>query len=737
MRQTMEETLPIETETDATPGSAKFFGAQADRWHTLYERKACFVDRLNLFTGTVQRLFPTGGTVLDVGCGAGNIALELAELGYRVVGVDGAPQMIEQAKAECSRRGIQNAEFRIADLSESVFDAGRFDAVVCSSVIEYIEDDASFLARISDALRPGGFLLLSVPNASSLLGRLEDVVAKIPGFTGPVNHAHLNFSLRRYGSKTLRASLARTGLEWSSSVLFEVPIPGRLGVMVSRLPAIGVLRLVIAEKSAPSLQPSEAARRKNRPRARTRAWSRKNLWEATPASVKAVVGIATGRLPTAWLLGRSFRRTLAFVQEAQTWSSERTRTYQLDQLRRICTLAYDKTKFYRERFDSVGFHPKDIKSLDDMRRLPTIDRNTLRGHMDDMCTVSPDGIGIDIVSTGGSSGEPLRFYIGTNRSAFEYAYLVASWSRIGYELSVPQAVLRSEVVPRNRKGLRHCYDPILRRHYYSNFHMDDENMRRYVEHVATLGPCFLHVYPSSVSALARFIERSNMTPPPNVLGVIAESEIVYSDQRETVEKVFGCRYFSCYGHSERLVLASACEQSDDYHVWPTYGYFELLDENDQLITTPGQRGEIVGTGFINTVMPFIRYRTGDYATYVASRCEACGRNHTILRDIRGHRTQEMLVAADNSLIAWTALNMHDDTFANVRQFQFYQDSPGRAVLKIVPADGFSKQDEQRIIRSLARKHDGRLDIDTALVDSIRLSSIGKAIYVDQRLEVKG
>jgi phenylacetate-CoA ligase len=236
-----------------------------------------------------------------------------------------------------------------------------------------------------------------------------------------------------------------------------------------------------------------------------------------------------------------------------------------------------------------------------------------------------------------------------------------------------------------------------------------------------------------VAALARFCLHAGIRPPGNIRGILAESEIVYPEQRKTVEDVFGCRYFACYGHSEKLVLATECEHSADYHVWPTYGYFELCDDQGHPVTTPGQRGEIVGTGFINTVMPFIRYRTGDWATYVGDRCEACGREHVIIRDIRGHRTQEVLIAAGGSEISWTALNMHDDTFLHVRQFQFMQDTPGRAVLRIVPADGFSEKDAARIQRNLGRKLDGQLTFTVELVDAIPLSARGKAVYVDQRI----
>ena len=139
---------------------------------------------------------------------------------------------------------------------------------------------------------------------------------------------------------------------------------------------------------------------------------------------------------------------------------------------------------------------------------------------------------------------------------------------------------------------------------------------------------------------------------------------------------------------------------------------------------------------MNTAMPFIRYRTGDFATYVSDRCAACAREQTTIRDIQGHRTQEMLVASDGSEIPWTALNMHDNTFLNVRQFQFMQEKPGHAVLKIVPGAGFRNDDAERIFHTLGHKLNGQLTLGIELVDTIPLSARAKTIYVDQRIGVE-
>ena len=293
------------------------------------------------------------------------------------------------------------------------------------------------------------------------------------------------------------------------------------------------------------------------------------------------------------------------------------------------------------------------------------------------------------------------------------------------------AVVRGRIVAADSTGLAYEYDPLFKHHYYSNFHMTEEDMGRYLEHVRHIGPCFLHTYPSSASNLARFMLRNKITPLTNIRGILAESENVYLEQRQMVEKVFGCRYFSSYGHTEKLVAAAECEKSTDYHVWPTYGYFELLDTSGSPVITPGERGEIVGTGFINQVVPFIRYRTGDYATYVGDKCEKCGREMPVIADIRGHNIQENLIAADGSLITWSAINMHDDTFDHVRQFQFYQDTPGEAVLKIMPAPKFQDKDIAAMQTNLGRKFDKRLRFVVKVVENIPLSKRGKAIFVDQ------
>ena len=422
-----------------------------------------------------------------------------------------------------------------------------------------------------------------------------------------------------------------------------------------------------------------------------RALSRKNLWQNSPHFVRRMAGVLLRPVPQPWLLGRNFRQHLAFIHEAQWWPEDRWREYQVEQLHHILTLAYEKTRYYRMAFEQAGFEPHDMRQPEDLQGLPLIDKDTLREHMDDMLAIPKHAPAVDYTSTGGSSGIPIQFYIGRDRSSIEYAYMVAGWERVGYRLGSKLAVFRGNVFP---LGGGHKYDAILKAHQYNNFVMSPDNLAFYFQHLRTIGPCFLHVYPSSAMTLARYAAAEGIAPPENIQAILSGSETIFAKERRFVEKVFGRRYYSWYGHSEKLVMAAECEHSKDYHVYPTYGYFELLDYNGLPVTEPGKLGEIVGTGFINKVIPFIRYRTGDYAEYVGAKCTACGREHPIIRKVTGRWPQGELIASDGSAISMTALNLHNDAMRRVKQYQFFQEFPGEAVLRVIPLPGFGEEDTQ-------------------------------------------
>ncbi len=465
-----------------------------------------------------------------------------------------------------------------------------------------------------------------------------------------------------------------------------------------------------------------------------RSFSKKNLWESTPPGVKRYAGGVLRRLPTRFIYGANFQQSLNLIAQSSSWTQEQVVAFQLDKLRETLSRIYEESPYYKTLFDAHEFTPGNFDCLTQIATLPLSDKHTVMDNAESISVQSRIGKS-DYIATGGSSGEPMWFYIDNDRSSMEYAHLIEAWSRVGYRLGDVQACFRGLRIHEKMNGMYRSFDPLLNRHYYSNFHMGEESLEKYFSHMGQLGPFYLHTYPSSLNILARFLEAQPNLVPTNVKGLLVGSENIYPEQREFASRMFEAPYLSWYGHSEKLVFAAECEHSTDYHVSPVYGYCELVDEDGQTVTEIGAEGEIVGTGFINKVMPFVRYRTGDFAEYAGDECAHCGRRGLMLRNIRGHNTLEMLVACDRTLIPWSAINMHDDTLAGVRQFQFSQSTPGQATLRLVPVGGPEDLDPHKITSRVNSRLDGRLQVELEFVEEIKLTHRGKAVFVEQNLDL--
>jgi 2-polyprenyl-3-methyl-5-hydroxy-6-metoxy-1,4-benzoquinol methylase len=154
----------------------------AESFQAGYDVSPRFRERLALWRTLIDRHVSSGERVLDAGCGAGTFSFEAARRGADVAAIDGSPAMIALARQRQTELGLSDIRFDVALLdSLSTWPAGTFDAVLSSSVLEYLPDLEAEVARLVRLLKPGGRLILSMPNRASLYRKAERVAFALTG----------------------------------------------------------------------------------------------------------------------------------------------------------------------------------------------------------------------------------------------------------------------------------------------------------------------------------------------------------------------------------------------------------------------------------------------------------------------------------------------------------------------------------------------------------------------------
>ncbi len=465
----------------------------------------------------------------------------------------------------------------------------------------------------------------------------------------------------------------------------------------------------------------------------------RNLIRKAPSWIKKPIKYVYGLIPYERRLGKVFWDTCNFLQESQWWSKEKLEKYQMRELEKLLKHAYNNVPYYRRVFDERGLKPKDIQDLDDLRKLPYLTKEIIRKNLTELIARNYPRSKLQYVTTGGSTGIPMGFYQDKNTAgSMEWAFMLSQWKRVGFKIGDKSVVLRGNVIQSAKKDKFWEYDSANKNLILSSYHMTDKTLPDYIRKIREFRADFIQAYPSAITILARFMKENNIKNFPRFKAILCGSENLYPWQRKLLEEVFRCRIYSWYGHTEKCCLAGECEKSNYYHIFPEYGYIELIGKDCNKINRENKLGEIIATGFNNYVFPFIRYRTQDFAIGVDNRnkCE-CGRDYRLLKKIEG-RLQEFVVANDKSLITLTALifAQHFKAFGKIKNMQLYQDCVGEVIVKIIPTNNFLKEDSNEIIKKMENAISGKIKVEVKIVDKIQRTQSGKYKFLIQKLPIK-
>lgn len=160
----------------------QLFDAKAAAWPSKYAPHGRLVGRLTRLTSAIMYHVDAGGSVLDLGCGTGELTGAIAAAGMRATGCDISPEMLTLAAAANPSGAAEWVQLD-PGWQRLPFEPGTFDAVLASSVLEYVDDPTAVLRECCRVLRPGGVTVCTVPDMRHPIRWLEwlvSVVAREP-----------------------------------------------------------------------------------------------------------------------------------------------------------------------------------------------------------------------------------------------------------------------------------------------------------------------------------------------------------------------------------------------------------------------------------------------------------------------------------------------------------------------------------------------------------------------------
>ena len=433
------------------------------------------------------------------------------------------------------------------------------------------------------------------------------------------------------------------------------------------------------------------------------------------------------------LKGHDTRVRLRGLEASQWLPRAELEALQLANLRRFLSDIGTHVPYYRDLFAASGFAPEEVRSLSDFANVPFLTKALIRANVDRL--KASDATRLIRYNTGGSSGEPLVFFMGPDRVSHDVA---AKWRATrwwGVDIGDPEIVVWGSPIELGAQDrVRQLRDRLLRTELLPAFDMSESNLDRFIERIKARRPKMLFGYPSALDYIARHAERRNERL--DSLGIrvaFVTSECLYDHQRKQIEKTFGCRVANGYGGRDAGFIAHECPHGS-LHITAEDLIVELVDAEGRVVP-PGAPGEIVVTHLATRHFPFLRYRTGDVGVLDDRAC-ACGRGLPTLREVQG-RSTDFVVAMDGTVLHGLALIYVVRDLPGIQTFAIVQESRERTRVSIVPDAGFDPGVRATIREGIKARLGRDVAVEVEVVDSIAAERSGKHRYIKSMVPVNG
>jgi phenylacetate-CoA ligase len=329
-----------------------------------------------------------------------------------------------------------------------------------------------------------------------------------------------------------------------------------------------------------------------------------------------------------------------FNEAMETMTHEEIKALQLKRLQ--ATVAHCmQSPFYKKRFEENGLKPEDIKTLDDLRKIPFTTKQDLRDTYPFGIASTPLRNCVRLHSSSGTTGNP-TVILHTQKDLDEWANQVAR--------NLWMVGLRPDDVFQNSSGYGMFTGGLGFQYGAERLGMltvpaAAGNSLRQIKFITDFGTTALHAVPSYVTRLYEVMKDNGVDPRKDTkLKVLAIGAEPHSEeQRKRIEDMMGVKAYNSFGMSEMCGpgVGFECKEQNGLHFWEDYYIVEIVNPETLEPVPDGEIGELVLTTLCREAMPLLRYRTRDLTRVLGRSCP-CGRNHVRIDRMRG-RSDDMIV----------------------------------------------------------------------------------------------
>jgi len=424
--------------------------------------------------------------------------------------------------------------------------------------------------------------------------------------------------------------------------------------------------------------------------------------------------------------GRVFEQRLQELTDSEKWSASEIEAYQNDKLRSLIRHAYENVPYYRERWKSLKIAPDDIRSRDDLHKLPVLTKEEVRQNADRFISEKTPRRELLSRHTSGTTGKALHFYMTEEAVAFQWAIWWRHRLRFGVTPGSWHANFTGQrvvpIIQRTPPFWR--WNRPMRQVLINMQSLTSDKIASIVEMLNSQRFDFYCGYPSFIHMLAVNASEAGLrlSSPPRVIFTGAENMLDF--QRRDIQAFTGAILSDHYGSTEACGNASRCPEFV-YHEDFEFGIMEGVEQ------TPGDPAKkIVCTGFACDAFPFIRYEAGDTAVWQDSEGCLCGRHSNVLLRVEG-RCDDYIVTPEGARIARLDYLFKDAL--NVKEAQIIQKQFGEITILLVRRSAYGTKDETEIRRDIASWLSPSLAVRFEYVQEIPREQNGKFRAVLSRL----